>query len=69
MVDELIDVFAERDTDVGSTTVVFHEIYTGASRPLRQPARSIPYGEQRNTVESEIEKLLTNGVARDSTSP
>ena len=69
MIDELIDVFAECDSDVGSTNVVFHEIDTGCSRPLRQPARRIPYGEQRNAVESEIEKLLENGVARPSTSP
>ena len=69
MVDKFIDVFAECDLDVVSTNIVFHEIDTGASCPLRHPARRIPYGEQRNAVESEIEKLLENGVARSSTSP
>ena len=69
MIDEFIDVFAECDSDVGLTNVVFHEIDTGASRPLRHPARRIPYGEQRNAVESEIGKLLENGVARPSTLP
>ena len=69
MIDEFIDVFAECDSDVGLTNVVFHEIDTGVSRPLRQFARRIPYGEQRDAVESEIEKLLENGVARPSTSP
>ena len=69
MIDEFIDVFAECDSDVGSTNVVFHEIDTGVSRFLRQPARRIPYGEQRDAVDHEIEKLLENGVARPSTSP
>ena len=54
MIDKFIDVFAECDSDVGSTNVVVHEIDTGGSRPLRQPARHIPYDEQRNSVESEI---------------
>ena len=69
MVEEFIDFFAECDSDVGSSNVVFHEIDTGALRPLRQPTRCIPFGEQRNAVETEIEKLLENGVARPSTSP
>ena len=69
MIDEFIDLIAECDSDFRSTNVVFHEIDSGASRPLRQPARRIPYGEQRNAIESEIEKLLENGVARPSTSP
>ena len=58
MIDKFIDVFAECDSDVGLTNVVIHEIDTGFFRPLRQPARRIPYGEQRNAVESEIQKLL-----------
>ena len=69
MIGEFIDVFAECDSDFGSTNVVFHEIDTGVSRPLRQPARRIPYGEQREAVEGEIDKLLENGVACPSTSP
>ena len=69
IIDEFIDVFAKCDSDVGSTNVVFHEIDTGDSRPLRQPARRIPYGEQRDAVEQEIKKLSENGVARLSTSP
>ena len=44
MIDEFIDVFSECDSDVRFMNVVFHEIDTGASRPLRQPARRIPYG-------------------------
>ena len=66
---EFIDIFAECDSDVGTTDIVLHEIDTGDSRPLRQPARRIPYGEQRAAVESEIEKLVDAGIARPSTSP
>ena len=69
MIDKFIDVFAECDSDLGLTNVVFHEIDTGVSRPLRQSARRIFYGEQRNAVESEIQRLLENGVASPSTSP
>ena len=69
MIDEFIDVFAECDSDIRLTNVGFHEIDTGVSRPLRQPACRIAYGEQRNAVESEIQKLLENGVARPSTFP
>ena len=34
LIDEHLDVFAECDSDVGSTNVVFHEIDTGDSRPF-----------------------------------
>ena len=42
MIDEFIDVFAECESAVGSTNVVFHEIDTGGSRPIRQPSHRIP---------------------------
>ena len=66
---QFIDVFAESDSDVGTTNLVFHEIDTADCRPLRQPARRIPYGEMRATVESEITKLVDAGIGRKSTSP
>ena len=66
---EHLDIFAECDSDVGTTVIVFHEIDTGDSRPLRQPARRTPYGDQRTAIENEITKLLGAGIARPSTSP
>ena len=69
MIDELIYVFAVCDLDVGFSNVVLHEIDTNGSRQFREPARRIPYGEQRNAVDSEIDKLFENGVARPFTSP
>ena len=69
LIEEQLDVFAECDSDVGTTDIVFHEIDTGDSRPLRQPARRVPYGEQRAVIEKEIEKLVDADIARPSTSP
>ena len=59
----------QSDNDVGTTSLVCHEIDTGTTRPLRQPARRLPYGEQRGAVESESSKLVDAGIARSSTSP
>ena len=69
LVTKLIDVFAESDSDVGTTDLVFHEIDTDECRPLRQPARRIPYGELRSAVKNKIDKLVNSGIARHSTSP
>ena len=63
-----LDVFAEDEADVGTTSLAFHEIYTADVRPLRQPVRRLPYGEVRDAVVSEIEKLTKVGLARPSTS-
>ena len=64
-----LDVFAECDSDVGTTNLAFHEIDTGDVRPLRHPVRRIPYGEMCAAVESEIDKLVSADIARPSTSP
>ena len=54
LIDEHLDVFVECDSDVGTTDLVFHEIDTGDSCPLRQSARRVLYGKQRAAIESEI---------------
>ena len=64
-----LDVFAESDSDVGTTSLAFHEIDAADTRPLRQPVRRLPYGEVREAVVKEIEKLTNAGIARPSTSP
>ena len=69
LVAEYLDVFAESDSDVGTTGLTFHEIDTGDTRPLHQPVRRLPYGEMRRAVESEIEKLTDAEIARPSMSP
>ena len=69
LVCKYIDVFAESDTDVGKTSLTFHEIDTTDTRPLRQPVCRLPYGEVRKAVVNEIEKFTRAGIARPSTSP
>ena len=49
-----LDIFAESDADVGTTSLAFHEIDTPDTRPLRQPVRRLPYGEVREAVAKKI---------------
>ena len=63
-----LDIFAECDSDVGTTNLTFHEIETVDVRPLRQPVRHLPYGEMRAAVEFEVDKLVAADIARASTS-
>ena len=69
MIAKYLDVFAESDSDVGTTNLTFYEIDTGDLRPLRQPVRRLPDGEMGTAVESEIEKLVGADIARPSASP
>ena len=67
LVCKYIDVIAESDSDVGTTSLAFHEIDTADTRPLCQPARRLPNGEVRQAVVDKIEKLTNAGIARPST--
>ena len=67
-IEEQLDVFAECHSDIGTTDIVFHEIDIGDSRPHRQHARRVPYGDQRAAIESEIENLVNSDIARLSAS-
>ena len=62
-------IFAESEADVGTTSLAFQEIDTPDTHPLRQPVRRLRYGEVREAVAKEIEKLTNAGIARPSTSP
>ena len=64
-----IDIFAESDADVGTTSLAFHEIDKDDTRPLRQFVRRLPYGEVPEAIVNEIEKLTIAGIARPSSSP
>ena len=64
-----LDIFAECDSNVGTTNLTFHKIDTGDVRPLRQPVRRLPYGEIRDAVKSEIDMLVSANIALASTSP
>ena len=54
-----IDIFAERDADVGTASLAFQEIERANTRPLRQPIVCLTYGEVLEAVVNEIEKLQT----------
>ena len=69
LISNYLDIFAENDSDVGSTNLTIHEIDTSEVRPFRQPVHQLPYGEMRAAVESEIIKLVNAEIARPSKSP
>ena len=50
LVAKYLDIFAECDSDVGTTNLTFYEIDTADVRPLRQPVRRSTYGEIRAAV-------------------
>ena len=64
LVCKYLDIFAESDADVGTTSLAFHDIDTPDTRPLSQPVRRYPYGEVREAFANEIEKLTNAGIAR-----
>ena len=54
LVCKYLDIFAESDADVGTTSFAFHEIDTPDTRAFRQPVRRLPYGKVREAVAKEI---------------
>ena len=59
------DVF---DNSLGHTHVIVHDIDTGASSPIRQHPRRLPYHD-RAEVEKQVRDMLAQGVIQPSTSP
>ena len=68
LVCKYLDIFAESDAYVSTTSLAFHKIDTPDTRLFTQPVRLLPYGEVRQAVAKEIEKLTNAGIARPSTS-
>ena len=54
--------------ELGTTEVVQHQINTGDSAPVRQPARCIPF-MLRERVDTMVEEMRQNGVMQPSQSP
>ena len=69
LVAKYLDIFAECDSDIGTTNLTFHKIDTGDVRPLSHPVRRLPNGKISAAVESEIDKLVSADIASASTSP
>ena len=61
-------LFAKNDGDLGRTNLVLHDIDTGSSRPIRQPARRPP-GAMQDVLEQEMKSMLEKGVIEPGQSP
>ena len=61
------DVFAIEEGERGLVKDVKHEVDTGDSPPIRQPARRIPFALRK--VAGLVEEMLSGGVVRESASP
>ena len=62
------DVFALKDSELGCTNVVQHEIYTGDHPPIKQPIRRMPF-VYREKVSNMVEDMLRQGDIQPSASP
>ncbi|RWS22296.1 retroviral aspartyl protease family protein-like protein, partial [Leptotrombidium deliense] len=61
-------VFSKSDGDIGHTSLIKHKIDTGNARPIRmQPYRKSM--AEREVINEEVQKLLDNGIIRESNSP
>lgn len=65
---EFSNVLSTGPGDIGRTGIVAHQINTGDSHPLRQPARRLPL-HKRQEAQREVEKMLERGIIEPSYSP
>ena len=65
---EFQDIFSKDELDLGLTNLAVHEIDTGDARPIKQPPRRPPMALVQEE-KAEIDKLLRQGVIRESNSP
>ncbi|KAL5505636.1 hypothetical protein EMCRGX_G007100 [Ephydatia muelleri] len=62
------DIFSISQEELGHTSRVQHEIYTGNSSPIRQHARRIPSG-QREEARKLVQEMLKRDIIQPSSSP
>ena len=65
---DFADVFAVSSDDLGHTSLVTHQINTGSSQPIRQPARRLPL-HKRVETDTLLKDMLKKGVIEPSSSP
>ena len=65
---EYADIFAQDAYDLGKTHLAEHVIETGDAKPVVQPPRRVPVAIAE-AEKREIEKMLKQGITRQSTSP
>ena len=61
------DVFADEQESLGRTSTIRHKINTGAAKPIKQAPRRLPQAK-REIIETEIDKMLKQGIIEPSTS-
>ena len=62
------NVFAKSKYDLGRTTIVRHEIFTGDHRPIKQAPRRMSLNK-REIVQKEVQSMLQNGIIEPSINP
>ena len=65
---EYKDCFSWSENEIGKTNLIKHKINTGFSKPVKQPPYRVP-SFVRNQIDNEVEKMLKNGIIRESNSP
>ena len=65
--DKYSDVFSTKDTDIGHTTIVQHEIELTDETPFKQKTRRIPYNMYEE-VKNHLQQLLDTNLIRKSKS-
>ena len=68
LISEYKDCFAVNKQDIGHTTLAKHEIRLQRNAPIQRTYRKIPYGLEKQ-VDEEVNKLLEDGMIRESNSP
>ena len=62
------EVFALEEGERGQTDLFKMEIDTGDSRPIKQPARRMPFAIRRE-VAKQVQKMQDSGIVIPSNSP
>ena len=65
---EYADVFAFSESDLGRTSKLKHQIYTGNAPPVRQAVRRVP-PQRRQQVHELLNRMLKDDIIQPSSSP
>ncbi|XP_065923756.1 uncharacterized protein [Magallana gigas] len=60
--------FALTDSDLGTTSIVEHEIDVGGAHPIKEPLRRVPF-HAAEEMNKHVEGMLQDGVIEPSSSP
>ena len=63
-----LDVFSQRENDLGLTDIIMHHIDTGDAKPVRQPLRRFPPAHVES-ISQHVDTMLEQGVIEPASSP